>query len=319
MIGGISNLSLLSQITTALTNGQDTLGDLTQQLSSGVKATDLTRYSVYEARTIVSSRDLQNKANGYIAAIKTVEPRLTVYESSLAAIEKLIKTTQSTILNSQNGTAAIEQGVGQQIAGVIDQTAYYLNQKVGDRYIFSGTRFNQKPIGDIKALSAPPTETFPATTPTLPPYDAAAPSSDANAYAKDRVTIDDTVQLSYGISSTDSAIQNLVQGLRYAYGATQNPSTYQTNIDQAQIYLKTALDGVRALRAQVAGNAKLLADSKTSQNDTVTLLQSQLDGIRSTDINDVSVKINAYNNQLQASYAASSKLLDLSILKYLPA
>jgi flagellar hook-associated protein 3 FlgL len=317
MITGISNLSILTQINSGLSNAQASLSDLTQQLASGVKSTDLTTYSAYESRSLVNGRGLQDKAESYIAAIGNVKPRLTIYENALSAVEKLINTTQSTILNTQNATAAAEQGVGAQIGGAIDQIAYYLNQKVGDRFIFSGTRFTQKPVGDIKTLTNPPTETFPATSPTLPPYDVAAPGSDAQAYGKDKVAIDDNLTLTYGISSTDSGIQNLMQGLRYAYAATQDSNNYTAYMAQAQTYLKTALDGVRSLRAQVAGNVKIVDETKANQKTTISLLQTQIDKIRNADVNEVSVKINAYNSQLQASYAASAKLINLSILQYL--
>ena len=317
MITGISNLSLMTQIITGLDNGQSTLADLSQQLASGVKSTNLTTYSAFESRTLVNSRDLQNKADSYIAAIQSVKPRLDLYENSLSAIEGLINDTQNTITNTQNATAATEQGVPAQISGTIDQMAFYLNQKLGDRYIFAGTRYTTKPVGDIKTLTNPPAETFPAASPTLPPYDAAAPGSDAKAYAHDSVGIDDDLQLTYGLSSSDSAIQNMMQGMRYAYAATQDSANYSTYMTQAQAYLKTALNGVRAMRAEVAGNQKILSDTQTSQNNTKDLLQTQIDNIRNADITEVSVKINSYNTQLQASYAASAKLINLSILNYI--
>lgn len=317
MGSGISTISIMTQVTSALNNGQSALSNLTQQLASGVKSTDLTTYSAYESRTLVSSRNLQEKANSYLDAISSVKPRLTIYERSLSALEDVINSTQSTILNTQNASAAAQQGVGAQISGAIDQAAYYLNQKVGDRFIFSGTRFTQKPIGDIKALTNPPAETFPATSPTLPPYDAAGPGSDAQAYGKDVISLDDNLRLTYGISSTESGIQNMIQGLRFAYAATQDSANYTTYMAQAQTYLKTALSEVRTLRAQVAGNVKILTDTAKSQQDTINLLQTQIDKIRNADINEVSVKINSYNAQLQASYAASSKLINLSILQYL--
>lgn len=317
MISGISNLSILTQVTTGLNNGQSTLAELTQQLSSGVKSTDLAKYTAYESRTLVNSRTLQDKAESYIAAIGSIKPRLDLYETALGALEKLINSTQSTITNTQNATAATEQGVPAQISSTIDQVAFYLNQKLNERYIFSGTRYGSKPIGDIKTLTNPPAEVFPATSPTLPPYDASAPGSNAQAYTKDSVAIDDSLSLAYGIPSTDSAIQNLMQGMRYAYAATQDASNYQTYMGQAQTYLKTALDGIRSLRAQVAGNQKILSDTQNSQQGTIDLLETQINNIRNTDINEVSVKINAYNTQLQASYAATSKLINLSILDYL--
>ncbi len=317
MITGVSNISILTQAVTGLTNGQANLAELTQQLASGVRSTDLTDYSGLEARTMINGRNVQAKAESYIAAGKSVAPRLKTYETTLSALENLINTTVSTIRTTQNATAAAEQGVKSQIEGVMDQAAYYLNQKVGDRYLYSGTRYTAQPVTDLKTLPVPPAETFPVTSPALPPFDPAAPGSNALAYARDAVTLDDNLQLTYGIPSTDSAIQNLVQGLRFAYAATQDSANYDTYMAQASTLMDQALDGIRSLRTQVAGNQKILSETQKGQQTTINLLQDQIDGIRNVDVTEVSAKITSFETQLQASYAATSKLITLTLLDYL--
>mgnify|MGYP003382333286 CR=1 FL=1 len=317
MITGVSNISILTQAITGLTNGQATLANLTQQLSSGIRSSDLTDYTGLEARTLVNGRNVQAKAESYIAAGKSVAPRLKLYESTLGALESLINTTVSTIRTTQNAGAAAEQGVKAQIEGTMDQAAYYLNQKVGDRFLYSGTRYTAQPVGDLKTLPVPPAETFPVTNPALPPYDPAAPGSSALAYTRDAVTLDDNLQLTYGIPSTDSAIQNLIQGLRFAYAATQDSGNYDTYMAQAGNLMDQALSGIRSLRTQIAGNQKILAETENGQKTTINLLQEQIDGIRSVDVTEVSAKITSYESQLQASYAATSKLITLTLLDYL--
>ncbi|MEJ0061972.1 MAG: flagellin [Alphaproteobacteria bacterium] len=317
MISGVSNLSILSQATRSLNTGQENMADLTQQLASGRKTSDITDYSVFDARTLLSSRDLQDKSTAYIAAIHSVSPRLSVYQSTLSSLTTLTTNIQSLINNTQNATAAQEQGLPAQISAAIDQVEYYLNQKVGDRYIYSGTRYTQKPIGDIAALPTPPAETFPAVSGTLPPYDGAAPGTDAKAYAQDKVMIDDNLQLNYGIPSTSLGIQNMIQGLRFALSATKDSANYDTYMAQAQSYLGTAVNGLRNLEAQTAGNQKILAQAEADQKSTINLLQTRIGNIQNVDLNEVSVKINAYQTQLNASYAATAKLINMSILNYL--
>lgn len=319
MITGISSASILSQTIAALNNQQSTMSDLTQQLSSGLRSTDLTKFTPYESDNLINSKGLISKYESYNAAIESVQPRLSVYTSSLLSLEQLVKTTQSLVNNTQNFSAALDAGLPQQISVAIDQTAYYLNQQVGSRYIFSGTRYSTQPVGDIKALPLPPAETFPATTPTLPPYDNQAPGSNANAYTQDNVSLDDNLQLAYGIPSTDPAIQNLIQGLRFAYAASQDQSNYVAYMAQAQQYLDTALTGIRSLEADVAGNQKVLAQTKKDHQNSIDLLQTQVDAIQNANINEVATKISFYQTQLQASYAATGKLASLSILAYLPA
>lgn len=318
MIGGISSASILTQTISALMNEQSTMADLTQQISTGVKSTDLTKYTPYEASTLLDSKSLVEKYNSYNAAIQSVQPRLSVYASSLGALEKISNTTQSLITGAQNFASSTDTGLPQQISSALDQVSYYLNQQVGDRYIYSGTRYATKPVGDLKALPLPPSGTFPTTTPALPPYDTQAPGNDVNAYTQDKISIDDNLQLTYGIPSTDTGLQNLVQGLRYAYAATQDSANYANYMAQAQQYLSAAKTGIRGLEANVAGNQKVLTQTTKDHNDSIALIQGGIDKIQNADINEVATKISFYQTQLQASYAVTGKLASLSILQYLP-
>ena len=176
MIGGISSASILSQTITALNNEQATMSDLTMQLSTGIKSNDLTRYSPYEASSLLSSKGLVTKYESYKAAIQSVQPRLSVYSSSLAALGKTANTVQGLINGAQNFTSAIDTGLPQQLASALDQASYYLNQKVGERYIYAGVRYQTKPVADLRALPLPPSGTFPVVSPNLPPYDTQAPT-----------------------------------------------------------------------------------------------------------------------------------------------
>jgi flagellar hook-associated protein 3 FlgL len=313
----ISSMSIITQVTTGLNRSQASIADLSQQLASGVKSSDLTSFSSFESRTLINSRNLQEKADSYIAAMGSVRPRLMLYENSLSSVESLVKTMQTLILNTQTPQAAREQGVPSQISGIIDQVSFYLNQKLGDRYIFSGTRYTDLPVRDIKTIANPPTEAFPAASPDLPPYDPQAPGTDAEAYGRDAVAIDDNLRLTYGIPSTSRAIQDLMQALRFTYAATQDDANYQNYMAEAQPLLKEALDGIRALRGEVAGNVKIVDETIKGQKTTIDLLKTRIGDIRNADLNEVSVKINAYNAQLQASYAASARLINLTILDYL--
>lgn len=318
MISGISSASILNQSISALNNEQATMSDLTQQLSTGVKSNDLTRYTPYEASTLLDSKGLVTKYESYKSAIQSVQPRLSVYASSLGALEKIANSTQSLINGAQNFTSATDTGLPQQLSSALDQIGYYLNQKVGDRYIYSGVRYGTKPITDLRALPLPPSGTFPVVTPDLPPYDTQAPGTDVNAFTQDRVAIDDNLQLNYGIPSTDTGLQNLIQGLRYAYAATQDSANYNTYMAQAQQYLAASTTGIRSLEAKVAGDQKVLAQTTKDHNASISLLQGQIDQIQNVDINEVATKISFYQTQLQASYAATGKLASLSILNYLP-
>ncbi|MGB4101812.1 MAG: flagellin [Alphaproteobacteria bacterium] len=318
MIGGISSASILAQTIAALNTEQATMADMTQQLSTGVRSNDLTRYTPAEASSLIDIKGLITKYDSYKAAILSVQPRMSVYSSSLAALEKIGNTAQGLINGAQNYASALDTGLPQQLASALDQVSYYLNQKVGERYIYSGTRYQTKPVADLRALPLPPSGTFPVVSPNLPPYDTQAPGTDVNAFTQDRVAIDDNLHLDYGIPSTSTGLQNLIQGLRYAYAASQDSANYDSYMAQAKQYLTASTTDIRSLQAKVAGDQKVLNQTTKDHNATLALLRGRQESIQNIDINEVATKISFYQTQLQASYAATGKLASLSILNFLP-
>jgi flagellin-like hook-associated protein FlgL len=206
----------------------------------------------------------------------------------------------------------------------MDQTTYFLNQKVGERYLYSGTRYDQEPVTDITALPVPPTETAPylATGNTVPAYDAdydpmdptaLVPAANTNASA----AIDSSSTLTYGITSNEDGFQQVIMGLRWAYAATQDPANYESYMATANNLLTTGLSNVRATHTSSTNAYNRLETAESLIEQNVSSLLSQSDDISKVDLNEVSVKITTLEAQLQASYSATSIMLQLSLTNYI--
>jgi len=327
MVDMISTLGLQLVSSSNLSKGQALLSNLTQQLTTGKYSENLSDYSSSSAQKILNFNGTIDEQNGFLSVIETIAPRLTAYDSALSGVEDTASDAYSALLSASTYNVDTNASLQSTIKGAMEQISYYLNQQMGDRYLFSGTRYDQSPVisgEDMATLPMPPTEVSPylATPPAVPAYDtdynAASPADPyPEAYIQDAVRIDTTKTLTYGVTSEDQGFQQIVMGLRFALSATNDSANYQTYMNTARDLLSQGLANVRGTHTDVTNAATTLNNTQATITGNINNLKNQVDNIENVDINDVSVKITVLEAQLQASYAATAKMVNLSILDYL--
>ncbi len=306
-----------------LTRNQSDLATLTEQLSTGIRSADLTDYTTTEAKNLLDLNASMARKEAYLVSINLVDARISVYDAALTGVESLasnavsLASTSSAYNSETNGTTATT------IKNYLNEVEYYLNQKVSDRYIFSGTRYTTVPVAsltDLPVLTAADVATAGVvSTPTLPDYDSYLPTvtTSSAAYTEDSVTIDSTTKLAYGISSDDASFQKLILGLRIAYAATQDPANYATLMTQAQTYIQEGLNEVQAVHAGLTSDANTLNAVETRLTNDLSDIKNRMGDIQSVDTSETAVRITSLQTQMEAAFSATSKLITLSILKYL--
>ena len=169
----ISTLGLEQNNVKNLTTGQSMLNLLNTQLATGKKSQNLADYSSSDAQKLMNLSSSVAQRQGFIDASNNIKLRLTTYDKALTGIEGIAAQAGTAALNATTYNPDTNGSFASQIKGCMQQVSYYLDQKVGDRYIFAGSRFNTAPVGDITALPVPPTETAPYVTTgnVLPSYD----------------------------------------------------------------------------------------------------------------------------------------------------
>ncbi len=320
----ISTIGLQQMSINNLSSGQFKLALLNNQLATGKRSQSLTDYSSSDAQQLMNLSTSISMRQGFLAVANNLKLRLTTYDKALTEIEKIAAQANSSCLSASNYNAEQNDALASQIQGFMRQVTYYLDQKVAERYIFAGTRFSTPPVGDITALPTPPTEVDPYVTAgsALPSYDTDYDPLNPDkqvpeAYIKDQVSIDTMQKITYGVTSTDPGFQKLIMGLRWAYAATQNVPNYDTYITRARDLMTAGLIEIRGVHTDVSNAATTLNKTEELHNSTINDLIGQIDNIQKIDVNEVAVKITTYQAQLEASYAATAKMTNLSILKYL--
>lgn len=324
MVDFISTLGLQVSNANNLTSGQTLLSKLSQQLTTGKYSTNLSDYSASDAQKLVTFTAKVTEQEGFLRVSNSIKPRLDLYNTTLEGIEDSSSNAYSALLSASTYNVKTNASLQSQIEGYLDQMEYYLNQKIGDRYLYSGARYSQAPVTDLGALPSPPTETAPylVASPAVPPYDIDYDSLDPTAsvpeaHVQDQLSIDTTQKLTYGITSNEDCFQQVIMGLRWAYAATQDPSNYTSYMQTARDLLTDGLANVRGVHTDAINALTTLKKTEELVTLNVSNLKTQVDAIEGVDVNEVAVKITTLQAQLEASYSVTGKILSLSLVDYI--
>ena len=192
MTTGVSNVFLQLQSIRLLNQGQAQLADLQQQLATQLKTSDLSELGTTDSRRLLDLRADQSTRTAYTQVINILQPRVQTQNSILDNMQDMISTIQSAINQAPSSTTSVQTGLAQQVTDVLHQTGAYLNERIDDRYLFSGSRYNTSPVTDLTTLPSPPTEAYPFT-PVTATSDPALPSYDSDYNATPSAVDDTTV------------------------------------------------------------------------------------------------------------------------------
>jgi flagellin-like hook-associated protein FlgL len=487
----VSNIGLQLLLTGNLQSEQSTLGILNEELASNKKFDNLTNYVPTDALNLINYQNVITQKRSYLGSIQTVQSRLTAYDATMTDMENIAGQAGALASSSQNFNATTATQIQAQVKNYLLQVSNDLNQQIGGRYIYAGTRYTTSPVtSDLNILTGAP-QTIITNSQTLPDYDTekiangsalptptskvtfdanlpsdatvnftstpstvqifdstgathnltytwtktgtndwtldataagsapafhakidfvfndgtngpagtvasmsqdpSSPSNitvdtpttagnpanidmsanfgsgaqgitlnfgtydqagglsqnfdsnspvsvtnptftqnglpagsinDPNAYTADSAVVDNSLTVTYGISSDDPAFQRLINGLRFMNAAVVagqggDTVTYQSDMQQAAAMLSTSLTNIQTLHTGVASNQNTLTSETTAQNTDITNLQNQIGSIQDVDTTQIATEITVLTAQLQASYSATGNLEQLSLVKYL--
>ena len=221
----ISTASLGSMLTTQLQSQQATLAQLTAQLSSRQQHNDLTDYAPSDALNLMNLQDSATQSQAYIGVINTVNARLSGYNTTMTDMESITSQAQGLASGNPTYVAANAAGINALATNLLKSVGVDLNQQIGGRYIYAGSRYSTAPVVDLTTLPQPPSSTIYTDNQTLPIYDTGYSASAltmniSTAAPNSTVTIGGTVGSPQNASVT-------VGGTTYTYGVqpTDTPTT----------------------------------------------------------------------------------------------
>jgi flagellin-like hook-associated protein FlgL len=182
----------------------------------------------------------------------------------------------------------------------------------------NAANFNTVTAATLPAMGQPVTLPQLASDPNLPTYDVDYLSgSNPDAWARAVVTVDDDQTVTYGVTSNDQAFQKLAKALQMARIAVDNPGDYEKLMGQARSAIGDARDTLRALQSRVILSETSLNAARENHQARLTDLTGEIGKIENADPTEVSAKLQAAMNGLQAGYTVAGRTAQLSLINFL--
>ena len=331
MLGPVSTLGILSGDLNVINRSQRLYEDLSYQVSTGRKFRELKDYKANAPRIIDLDNEIEARgayqqsidlANLNVEAYAVTLDRLADVASDLGRASDPIGTSDP---SWETDTLTLVDNMMLEVESL-------LNTQIGDRYIYSGSRYSTAPTIDLRTLTVfdnvtPPPGAFLVANPNVPEYDtsfvAPGPTADATAYDLAEVTIDVGLRIQYGISADNDAFQRLVHGLRVLKSAAQPISGVLTTADREQ-YLgiarqqaQLAQDAIRQLQSSNGAVMSKFARTKEAHSEFIGIANIALDGIEVADTAVAATKLSTLTQQIEVSYATISRKAELSLVNFL--
>lgn len=308
------------------------------QVATGKKFQALKDFGNQASQVINLEREIQSR-QGYVRSIDLAEHNIRSYDATLTRLidvtNQILKVAEPLSTRDENFAQITEVTA----VNLMVETQTNLNIEIGDRMLYAGTRFGEEPVVDLRGLQlynasdlgAPnPIETA-NDIPTFvvdsggaavaQSYHSQGPNTtDSQSYTNVALTIADNTKLTYGITATEPAFQNLVESLVRLRSSAQDglsDAEREQFLTEAANAAITARNQLRQLQSSNGLNLSRLTDQKEQHRDFINISQIALDNITLADDATAAAEISALSAQIQASFATISTRRQLSLVNFL--
>ena len=303
----VVNLAQHNLIMSYIRDVQTRVQDTQIQMTSGYKSQ---RYSgiAADARPLVNLESSRARMDQYQANNKTVDLRLQTMETSTAQVLDAATKLKTLLTNAMNGSNANDMAVGMQAQNLLNEVAKQLNVKIGDRYLFAGSKTDTPPV-DLSApgYSAPPT-IYPSV-------------ADTGYYQGDDAVMTtraaDDYDISYGVTANDPAFEKIIRALQLTATVTTTPTLDRNRLQDALSLADAAISGLPTIRSGIGAAQNALETANDDHADMSTYLDQSILNITSVDVPEAASRMASDQLMLQASYMTISQLGQLSLANYM--
>ncbi|MFA5121682.1 flagellin [Zavarzinia sp.] len=308
---------------------QDSFAELSAQVATGEKSADLSTYGGTDARRVINADQQVSRLTAYNKAIDIVTPTVKEYSVQIDHMDDLASAIGTALSGANTFDKATANQLGTQIDNALRDLTSMLNEKNGNRYLWSGGNYDTAPVTDLTTLPdlATPAAFTPVTDPTLPDYYAAAPGTDASAWTEASFSPEVGKTVQYGQVASAEGIQQLIYGLQLAKSglaaaaaapdSASAETAYDSFREQAQSVLKGSRDGLKSLSTQVSLDLASITTSRDTNTAQINLFKDERGKITDIDTAEAGVKLNQVQIQLDATYQIVAKLTSTSLVNYL--
>jgi len=353
-ISRISSLQFNTANRSFVASATSALATASEELSTGVKS-DIYGSLGASSATLMTLRKNYENTEAYINTNSILDSKLQAMLTSIdTARGSADSVLQTAIVNSSRSSTGVSE-LQNEASAALESLIATLNISYSGDYLFSGIDSDRQPLTRWTEVNEE-TGTSPAQVladivgsgPTsvdeveamLAKIDAVFSSSNADeaenfegtffsgtpaasSGSGSRVTarIGEGQALEYGVQANDAGIVNVIKGLAMLaavdVSAIEDDATYSAWMEGATAALSTGVEGMLEISAGIGFHQQVVENAQTRLEDLSLVQKTQISDYESVDPYEASTKVENLQYQLEASYAVSARLSQLTLLDYL--
>jgi flagellar hook-associated protein 3 FlgL len=294
----IADLDQSRRLTTSVVATQARMREAQTAIATGKAAGRYDRIAG-EAGLLLRAQDARALKAGYLEQSQHLAQKLQAADVALGGLIGIAERARALLVQRLDGGTGTDMQLGAEIDGMLAEAASRLNTRLGQDYLFAGSRTGTRPV-ELPAVPAT------AADPAL--YyrgDEVRPSARA----------DQGVEITYGVTASDPAFSGLIAALGQAHAA--HAAGDRAGLEGALQGLGEALAAMVDVRAGLGAAAERLESIASAHEAGIALLDGIVSGITDTDVPEVMTGLARDQASLEAAYAVTGRLAALSLTDYL--
>ncbi|MEC9346376.1 MAG: hypothetical protein VYB54_09115 [Pseudomonadota bacterium] len=301
-------------LVTQMLRKQAELFETQRQVQTGKKYDDVEGFGAGTA-SLVSSKSLMSRLNGFYDTNKLVSGRLEAFDTALGELDNIGARLRDAMQNAR----AIGDGTGfiPEVRSLFEQTVSVLNTRFEGRFLFGGTNSDQPPMAvetadQLIATAEPPVGDY---------FNGDPAALTARLDERTSVALGTTATVGQDLIN---AMQRLLQfddgtvpnGVTIAAGSLDGKLSDEQRdfVGQEVDRVLAALDGIRTAAAENGLNIRVVGDVQARLEDQKITLTELIASREDADLAETATKLNQQQVALEASMRVIGKLKELSLV-----
>lgn len=347
----VSTLSLARQTRNGIRLMQVEMSMRQQELSTGRKI-DVAGAIGSRTASLVDLRNARNEIVEFQTSIQTQASRLTTMQKAVEEVRAAVTKVRDLALGvSGSGSGPAAGAIDEAARDALQVVQSMLNTSQSGRFLFAGTRFDQKPVqpqDEVGPSGLSPAQAVAQTISGFPALTDAAsvdamidgpgglsamfndvdptdPASFSNTFFHGSTTYvvgraGNEMPVTYRVTAGDQAIRDLMQGL-YMLAAVPDDSVptgaYKRVAERGWQQLTGALDQLVEMQGVLGLEEEAVDRAERQYEVQKTLVSTQIVRLEEADPQETALRLNTLQTQLEASFAVTSRISTLSLVNFL--
>lgn len=257
------------------------------------------RYSEIASETglLLHARNSQRHAAAFVATNTTTTDRINTMDAALSNVLDIAERARTLLIQRLDPSLGGDVPLESEVDSMLQEVAAQLNKRLGDRYLFAGSRTDTAPVE------------LPDTINGLADL--------ADIYRGDDVRLAvraaEGVEISYGIPASDAFdLLNVLAAMKEAHIAGDTAGL-QASVDA----LGSAVSSLTGLRGDLGARATRLETITETHQATAAYLAETVSRIEDTDLSSAMTSLAKDQAAIEAAYLTISRISSLSLADYL--